>query len=629
MNQNHKKILFVDESLNPSQINKYLNDESIIKIVVDYISFQKLSKLKLNFLFLDDFLNKVQRTELYESAIKLLDWSNLISNKNNFQINNVNILKFFPPLELHEFLLDKMIKFFSIKNTLDSLHPDKIIISEYMVNFVPTTFRKNSIQIIQSDINSSQKGIIHNQIELRFNILSKPLTFYLSKNWFLKLKNIIDDTFSLFYNLKLKNFQNEIILLLEINPSVYGELISNISNSNKTVVLLNRRRPVLLDSSSRKLLKSSNVKILNPEDFFDSKAKKEFITKRTIMTKSFEKLWNDSKLVDIFSCNNVSFWSSIKESLLKIYSLRLDDYLKLYFISNNVLESLNIKSILQLNESGETENIFLQNNQNKIKTFLLQHSFLRYQKTIYDIQWPFEDQYIHGLKSSIFLLWGPADHEFFSKYSNIDSKKLIISGSPRHDSLKLSYKKIKNNTKSVLITLTPLSIRSGNQTISLIHQYEKILEKIISYLQTAQDVNIIIKLHPGENLHNSILLNFLKKFDNITLYQTKNPYELIDKSKFVITITPELYDSSTIMLDALTLEKPVVQFILGLNNDYSSNLEDPISVNSYQVEIKEVLSNYFNDNFYSSLIQKIPQKLKQYISYYGDSCERTSRIITE
>ena len=91
----------------------------------------------------------------------------------------------------------------------------------------------------------------------------------------------------------------------------------------------------------------------------------------------------------------------------------------------------------------------------------------------------------------------------------------------------------------------------------------------------------------------------------------------------------ELYDSSTIMLDALTLEKPVVQFILGLNNDYSSNLEDPISVNSYQVEIKEVLSNYFNDNFYSSLIQKIPQKLKQYISYYGDSCERTSRIITE
>ena len=629
MNQNYVKILFVDKSLNLSQIDKHIHDESVIIIAVDYISYQKLTKLKLNFSVLDDFLNKDQRTALYESAVKLLDWSNLISNKNDFQINNINILNFLPPLELHEFLLEKMIKFFSVANTLDSFDPKKIIVSEYMVNFIPTTFTKNSIQIIESGNKFEQKGIINDQIEIRFNILSKPLTFHLSKKWFLKFKNFVDGTFSLLNNLKFKNFKNEIILLLEINPSLYSELISDISNSNKTVVLLNRRRPVLLDSSSRKFLKSINAKILNPEDFFDFEAKKEFIKKQVLLKESFEKLWNNSQLADIFSWNNVSFWSSIKESLSKIYSLRLENYLKLHFISKNILESLNIKSILHLNESGETENIFLQNNQNKIKTFLLQHSFLRYEKTIYDVQWPYEDQYIHGLKSDNFLLWGPADHEFFSNHSNIDAKKLSISGSPRHDSLKFSHKKIKNYTNSVLITLTPISIRSGNQTVTLIQQYEKLLEKIISYLQTIQDVEVIIKLHPGENLHNSFLLNFLKTFDNITIYQTKNPYELIEKSKFIITITPELYDSSTIMLDALTLEKPVVQFILGLDHDLSSNLEDPISINSENVEIKKILSNYFNDDFYSLLIQKIPEKLKHYISYHGNSSKRTSRMITE
>ncbi len=629
MNQNCFEILFVDESLSLSSIDKYLYDESITIIAVDHNSHEKLSKLKIKFLDLDNFLNKDERRTLYDTAIKLLNWSNLISNKNEFEINDVNILNFFPPLELHEFLLEKMIKFFSISNILTSLKPNKIIISEFMIKFIPISFTKNLIQIIKSKNKYEQKGIINEKIEIKFNIFSKPVTFFLSKKIFLKLKNLVDETFSLLNNLKLKNFKEEIILLLEINPSLYGELISNISNSNKTVVLLNRRRPILLDSSSRKFLKDINAKILNPDDFFDPNSKKEFIKNQAIFKKSFDKLWNNPELTNIFSCNNVSFWSSIKEFLPEIYNLRLNDYLKLYFLSKNILESLNIKSILYLNESGETENIFIQNNQKKIRTFLLQHSFLRYQKSIYETQWIYEDQNICGFKSDNFLLWGVNDHAFFSNYSNIDQKKLIISGSPRHDYTKHSRKKIKKNSNTVLITLTPISVRSGNQTITLIQRYEKLLDRIISYLQKIPDIEIIIKLHPGENLHNSFLLNFLKAFDNITIYQTRSPYELIEKSKFVITITPELYDSSTIMLDALTLETPVVQFILGLDSNLSNNLDDPISIFSENAEIKKIFSNYYDDDFYSLLIKKIPHKLEEYISHHGNSCETTSKILTE
>ena len=629
MNQNCEKIIFVDSSLELSHINKYFHDESVTIIALDYNTHKKLSKLKLKFIDLDSFLNKHDRTDLYNSATKLLNWTNLLSNKNKFKINDVNILNFLPPLELHEFILDKMIKFFSIKNALDSLNPKKIIISKEITNFVQVLFPTNSIQIISDTNQLEQKGIINDQIEIRFNIFSKPFTFYLSKKRFSKLKNLVDETFSLFYDLKLKNYKKEIILLLEINPSVYDDLISNIADSNKTIVLLNRRRPILLDKSSRELLKNSNAKILNPEDFFDSESKKEFVDKKALLKESFEKLWNDEQLINIFSWNNISFWSVIKQALQNIYDMRLDDYVRLSFISKNILELLNIKSILCLNESGETENIFLQNNQNHIKTFLLQHSFLRYQKSIYDTQWIYEDQYIHGLKSDNFLLWGPADHEFFSEHSDIDSKKLTICGSPRHDSIKLNCSKIKNNKNTVLITLTPISIRSGNQTITLIKKYEKLLGNIISYLQTLPDIEIIIKLHPGENLHNSFLLDFLKTFNNLTVYQTRSPYELIAKSKFIITITPELYDSSTIMLDALTLETPVAQFVLGLS-DYSSNdLTDPISIFPENVELKKSLSNYFDDDFYSLLIQKIPKKLKQYLSYHGNSCESISKIITE
>jgi hypothetical protein len=83
------------------------------------------------------------------------------------------------------------------------------------------------------------------------------------------------------------------------------------------------------------------------------------------------------------------------------------------------------------------------------------------------------------------------------------------------------------------------------------------------------------------------------------------------------------------MLDALTLETPVVQFILGLHDDSLVNVAEPISIFPENVEIKKALLNYFNDDFCSSLIQKIPKKLKEYLSYYGNSSEFVTKIITK
>ena len=190
MNQNYEKIIFVDSSLELSDINKYFYDESVAIVAVDYNIHKKLSKLKLKFIDLDSFLNKHDRTALYNSATKLLNWSNSFSNDKNFKINNVNILDFLPPLELHEFILEKMIKFFSIKSVLDSLSPKKIIITKEMAIFAQVLFPTNSIQIISDRNKLEQKGIINDQIEIRFNIFSKPFTFYLSKKLFSKLKNL-------------------------------------------------------------------------------------------------------------------------------------------------------------------------------------------------------------------------------------------------------------------------------------------------------------------------------------------------------------------------------------------------------------------------------------------------------
>ena len=112
------------------------------------------------------------------------------------------------------------------------------------------------------------------------------------------------------------------------------------------------------------------------------------------------------------------------------------------------------------------------------------------------------------------------------------------------------------------------------------------------------------------------------------IFQTKNPYDLIEKSNFLITITPELYDSSTIMLDAILLETPVIQFILGTSNSAFNVLDEPISTFSENDNIEEIISKYMSNDYRLSLMKKIPKKLQYLLSNRGNSCESISKIIT-
>ena len=133
----------------------------------------------------------------------------------------------------------------------------------------------------------------------------------------------------------------EIILLVEFNSSLYNELISNLSNSKRQLVLLNRRRSPVLSKNSINILKLNNVKILNYEKFSNSKSR-EFISQKNRLTENIDKLWENEELSSLFSINGITFWPLVKDRLKKIFNYRLDDYLKFIFQSQKFLKNLNI-----------------------------------------------------------------------------------------------------------------------------------------------------------------------------------------------------------------------------------------------------------------------------------------------
>ena len=623
-----KSLVILDSSIQFDEFKKF-SMENTTFVAADYETHKKLVDSNTKHELLDNYLQKKERLELYDFVLSKYTWYENLSRKSDFEFNNINILSLMSPLEFHEFILTVLIKLFSIKNIISSKSPNEIFVSEKFLKYVKLVQDKNKIHTFDSNLNN-EKSFLTNKIELRFNILSKPCTFYISKKNYSSLKKIYENFFCKINNLWLdKKTSKEIILLVEFNTSTYEEMIRTLSKSKKQVVVLNRRRSSIWNKNSIGILKSNNVKILDPEKFFDLHTDQEFALEHKRLNENLHELWKSKELFSIFSMKEISFWPLIKDRLKKIYDYRLDDYLKFIFQSRNFLTQLNIKKIICLGESGETENVLLQSVENDVDSILLQHSFLRYNPELKKLQWKYEDQNMLGLTCKKFFLWGNSDLNYFLENSKIQKDQLIISGSPRHD----QFLQIKSSTnshtiKNILVTLSPISERSGLGDTNLIIKYNYFLEKILKILNEFNDLKITVKLHPGENPHNSILIDFLKNQSNITVFQIKNPNELIKKSDLMINISPELYDSSTIMLEGLLLRKPVIQLSLDDELSKVEPLKSPIIQISEIEHFEQVISKIINDEIYrKEIIEQISNKLNDYLSFQGNSNAKFLEII--
>jgi len=621
-------LIILDSSIPAYEFNKILEIDSDI-IAVDYETHTKLVNSNKKHELLDNYLEENERIDLYNFVLSKYDWYKNLSDNSKFEFNKINILSLMSPLEFHEYILGVLIKLQSIKNLLEIKKPAKIFASAKFVQIIKLLKNTNKIQAIKSNINS-EKGFLTDKIELRFNLFSKPYLFYVSKKNYTLLKGIYENILCKAKNLWLdRKNTKDIILLVEFNTSSYGELIKTLSKSKNQIVLLNRRRSAIWNKASIDILKNSDAKILNLEKYFDTKTKKKFTLEKEKLNKNLHELWESKELFSIFTLNNISFWPLIKNRLKKIYGYRLNDYLKFMLQSSNFLNSQNVKKIVCLNESGETENILLQTIDKNVDSILLQHSFLRYNSELKKLQWRYEDQNMLGLTSKKFFLWGNSDLNYFLENSKIQRNQLIISGSPRHDQFLQIKSSLNSHTiKNILITLSPISERSGLGDTNLIIKYNYFLEKILKILNEFNDLKIAVKLHPGENPHNSILIDFLKNQSNITVFQIKNTDELIKKSDLMINISPELYDLSTIMLEGLLLRKPVIQLSLDDELSKVEPLKSPIIQISEIEHFEQVISKIINDEIYrKEIIEQISNKLNDYLSFQGNSNAKFLEII--
>ncbi|MBM15547.1 MAG: hypothetical protein CMH75_05610 [Nitrospina sp.] len=572
---------------------------------------QYLEKLSIKHEIAENVLDANDECVIFDKVVNLYDWYKKIPKHEEMEFHGFNLFEMMDTTELHTFLINKLYDIYIIQKILSIKKPKKIF----------STLSQNFISGIIDDKtkffpigNGLKTDMVWNKIEIKFNLGKIPISLKLSRNIYLKLKSIFENFICSSNNLWVDlNTPRDTILLLEFNPSTYSELIKNFSMTNKQVVLFNNRRSAIWNKSSISLLKSTNSKILSINKLLTSSQKQNIEKERLQYEKILKNLLEEKSLYDIFILNGQSFWNEIKSELINTFLNRLLWYMQLIYSSKLYIQNSKIHSILSLNVIGETEKSILSQKLENTNSIMLEHAFANYTEEIsrYDILSNY------SLFPDKIAVWGDVQKKYLKTIHNISDKRIIVCGSPRHDSFFKTKEPSKTLKNTILICPRPIIELACHNDTTMYIKYETILKTVIQKLQQLPNTELIVKLHPGDISHNNLIQKVVSEIDTeILIYHSKPIEQLIKKSDLVFVISPEGYDPSTVILESIIFEKPTVNLVLDDKfYDFSYELHNAVISITKNDNPTEIIQKIFHDEeFRSNLISNGKNFLREYIS---------------
>ena len=622
-----QKIILVTKSMKD---HSTINENNNTKIFsCDYTSHKKLQKLGISHNIAENILDYDQRIEIFNIAKKFQNWHKNDSLK-EFNLKGVNLLGLIDSVELHLLIIEKLITFFTLKKILEIEEPDSVECTNQMKNMILLINNKKLIKII---INSEEEkqDLLWDSINIKQNFMGIPISIKISRAKFHKLKNILDKTVSSVFGLwfDFKNKNKKTILILEMYPPVYDELFKNLNNKDNNLIIINQRRPVTYDLKSIKVLKKSNCKLISKKDLFEKKDLEEIIKAKKEFSKKTNNFWNEDSLNKIFSIDDLIFWPLIKNELKQVFSTRMDEYVESVFFAKKVFSKINISCILSLYDTGETEKAFLESKNEKIDSFLLEHGFNLF----------FEDSKIFGRFGSYdnfkdnMVVWSDLQKKSLISNYKMNAEKIFALGSPRYDQL-IKMKKPNENKKflRVLIAPTPITQMQGFDTTDIHEKFENLIIKLCKIFENLENVKIIFKLHPSQSEHNNEIKQIIQKYSKkFSIYLLNPVSELIQNSDLVIAISPEGWDATTISLESMILEKPVMNIVLDekiYEFEYiKQNAVVAISNTSdLEKKIKQIL---FDKELREDLIINSRKFVKSFLKNHGSASKKLADILKD
>ena len=612
------KIIFVNSLDDVNYIHNEKKQFSDYKIFsFDIFTHNELKKYNIKHEIGESILNESDKIRIFDSAVSLWDWYNSNNKFKKMEFNGINLLELLDYGEFHNLIVQEIFVSLAIKRIIEVEKPSTIVTTEHFSKMINEENKKGiTLKVLPNS--KHEFTVTWDKILLRFSIGKFPVRIPISRGTYQKIKSINEYLIGRLFNLWLKfNELKKCILFLEFNPLQYEELVKELSKFEQQVIFVNRRRPAAYNLKSAKLLNKFKCKIITPEKFLTSD-EKENIKKSTIeYRKKIVDLWDDNEyLENYFMIEDCKIWPLVKEILFEIYDKRIHEYLSLLVFAEKLFTKLKISNIVSLNVIGETEKAIIKSNKNNLPTIMLEHAFANYlpeitRYVIFDIA---------KLNDRI-AVWGESQKKYLVEHLKISNEKIILSGSPKHDSFfKINnYKKKKR--KKIVVTTQNLEWTNAQVDTNTYIKLERILKDIIDEISKKSSFDFVIKLHPSQDKGNEYLKKRIHEINpDILIQQIESIQEVIGSSDYVININSELIPSSA-MFDAIILEKPVMNIIMTQNKlDFEFMKYETVFTVDYKDGIKTKLNEFIdNEELRNNLIKNSKKYIMDYLSNPGSS----------
>ena len=591
-----------------------------VKIIsLDFLAHKELIQNKINHTMIEDYFTQADCEDIDDKVIEF--------TANWYRRDEMAQFTTFYDINLGELLEIELMNYFflSLKRTLGIIRvvekemPKTIIVAS-LSTLAHSLCKDKKIEIITHESKTSST-LYFDSIEIPLTIRHKTISIKLSRKNFLFIKKIMTKVIRIMFNFiyKKSNFKKA-IMLLDFNPILYKELFMNLNDKSFDTLLLNQRRPAIWNIESLKIVKRSNCKVIELDDFTNNEISNRIQIETSMFLKKLEELWsNENSLQKYFMINDHSFWDGIKNNFIKIVTNRFKECITRILLTEQLLEKISVSVIVEWAHNALEEKIIVHiANKKKIPIILLQHALYPLDSKLKKyIQFnPIIPQ--NNIKEAI---WGNIFREYLSKYK-IDDDKIIIVGSPRHDSF---FNQNIENDNTVLIATNGFVHTSfnGNHTLAF-ERLEEYIKKIFLEIKKYPNKKPIVKLHPSQFYYDvKPLINELEP--STPIFQNQNIVKLIASCDFLISL-----NFSTVLVEAMMLHKPTI-LILPEEQDFEEELlvkrNATLCINKVD-DVESAIHKIIHDKiFREKLIQNGDKFVEDYFTNRGNASEIFAQLI--
>jgi hypothetical protein len=362
--------------------------------------------------------------------------------------------------------------------------------------------------------------------------------------------------------------------------------------------------------------------------YFDLKIRKKIRFLRNELKSLWQRLENNESFKKNLFYEGIDLFSVLKPRIKAHFFNEYNSFIgaaRNIEVSKKLIKKFGIDAVICIDENGHSRFLVFASALSDIKSIGIQHGIIFPLHPSYN--YSKEDLFKYGGKMNCILadktaVFGNRFKNLLMKYGNYNSDQIAVTGQPRTDLYvedRNSYSK-KNLCKSLGIDFNKKIVVFAPRLWKESSESKIALKEVVNSLKGMKNVALVIKVHHVDD--NSFYETFLSdlEYDAIVTKET-DLYTLLFCSDLVISI------SSTVMLDALIMDKPVVQINLLENYGYFSDLENKVFT---KVTKKENLSDVIkNSLFDKSLSKKMEKERKKFIlDYYnGVDGKATQRFI--